>query len=106
MTMRQRNERNEGSYRDETASLVAENARLRAELERIRHPRRRLGAAAGLVAFDVVVGLGLRPWFNGGNDAKFWLACAVVALLALGAAWFAFGAYGTPRRAEAGRRDF
>jgi hypothetical protein len=92
----------EGSYRDETASLVAENARLRAELERIRHPRRRLGAAAGLVAFDVVVGLGLRPWFNGGSDAKFWLASAVVALLALGAAWFAFGAYGAPR---AGRRE-
>jgi hypothetical protein len=87
-----------GGYRDETASLVAENARLRAELAHIRHPRRRLGAAAAVVGLDVVTALTLRPWFNGASDAKFWAACGLVGLLALVAGVFAFGAFGAPKR--------
>ncbi len=88
--------RHEDSYRDETASLVAENARLRAELARVRGPRRRAGAAAVLALADVVTGLALRPWFNGGSDAKFWLATIIVAVLSFGAVACALSA--VPRR--------
>jgi hypothetical protein len=82
----------DGSYRDETTSLAAENARLRSKLARTRGPRRRLGAAATLAALDIVMALALRPWFNGASDAKFWAACALVSLLALGATAFAVSA--------------
>jgi hypothetical protein len=88
--------RSEGSYRDETASLVAENARLRAELVHLRHPRRRLGAAVAIVVADVATAMALRPWFNGGSDVRFWAACAIVAALGLAAVACALGAL--PRR--------
>jgi hypothetical protein len=83
-------------YRDETASLVAENARLRTELARVRGPRRRAAAVVALVVADVVTGLALRPWFNGGSDAKFWMATLLVAALTFGAVACAFAAI--PRR--------
>ena len=88
--------RHDGSYRDETASLAAENARLRNELSRLRSPRRRAAAAAALVVADVVAGLALRPWFNGSSDAKFWVATVLVAALALAAIACALGT--VPRR--------
>jgi hypothetical protein len=84
------------SYRDETASLVAENARLRAELTRVRSPRRRAAAALVLTVTDVTAVLALRPWFNGGSDVKFWAAAILVAVLTLGAVACALSA--VPRR--------
>jgi hypothetical protein len=88
--------RHDEGYRDETASLVAENARLRSELARVRGPRRRAAAAAVLVVVDIVSALTLRPWFNGGSDAKFWAATVIVAVLTFGAVACALGA--VPRR--------
>ena len=79
------------SYRDETASIVAENERLRAELARLRAPRRQLASAAALLASDVAAVMLLRPWFNGGSDAKFWAALAISAALAVAAIAYALG---------------
>lgn len=76
-------------YRDENASLVAENARLRAEIERLRGRRGRIVPALALFASDFAAVLLLRPWFNGGSDAKFWAAVAISAALAIGAIAFA-----------------
>jgi hypothetical protein len=76
-------------YRDETASLLAENERLRAEIARLRGPRSRLGPALALFASDFAAVLLLRPWFNGGSDAKFWAAVAISAALAIGAIAYA-----------------
>jgi hypothetical protein len=89
--------KHDDGYRDETASLVAENARLRSELARVRSPRRRAAGAVALAAADVTAGLLLRPWFNGGSDAKFWLAAILVAALTFGAVACAVSA--VPRRA-------
>jgi hypothetical protein len=79
-------------YRDETASLVAENERLRAELHRLRAPRRRAAAAVALLGADFAAVLLLRPWFNGASDAKFWSALAISAALTLLAIGYAVGA--------------
>jgi hypothetical protein len=85
-------------YRDETASLVAENERLRAELERHRGPGRRTAQALALIASDFAAVLLLRPWFNGESDAKFWGAVAIsVALAAAAIAYVLMPAAG-PRR--------
>jgi hypothetical protein len=81
----------EEPYRDETASLVAENERLRAELARIRAPRRRAAGAMALLASDVVAVLLLRPWFNGESDAKFWTALLISASLTLVSIAYAVG---------------
>ncbi|HEY2514278.1 MAG TPA: hypothetical protein VGI39_25600 [Polyangiaceae bacterium] len=84
-------------YRDENASLVAENERLRAELERLerlRAPRRRATTALALVASDAAVVLLFRPWFNGGSDAKFWIAVGVSLVLTLGTIAYAADAAG------------
>jgi hypothetical protein len=85
-------------YRDETASLVAENERLRAELERQRDPRRRTGRALALIASDFATVLLLRPWFNGGSDAKFWAAVAISVALATAAIAYALMPPAGPRR--------
>ena len=85
-------------YRDETASLVAENERLRAELERLRGPRRRTGQALGLIASDVAAVMLLRPWFNGGSDAKFWAAVAISVALAVAAIAYALSPAAGRRR--------
>ena len=71
-------------YRDENASLVAENERLRTELDRLRAPRLRASTALALVASDAAVVLLFRPWFNGGSDVKFWVAVGVSLVLTLG----------------------
>jgi hypothetical protein len=85
-------------YRDETASLVAENERLRGELERLRGPRRRTGQALALVASDFAAVLLLRPWFNGGSDLKFWAAVAISVGLAAAAIAYALSPAARPRR--------
>ena len=81
-------------YRDENASLVAENERLRGELARLRAPRRRASTAVALVASDAAVVLLFRPWFNGESDAKFWIAVGVSLLLTLGTIAYAADAAG------------
>ena len=78
-------------YRDETASLVAENERLRSELARLRAPRRRTASAVALIASDITAVMLLRPWFNGESDAKFWAAVAISVALALAAMAYALG---------------
>jgi len=85
-------------YRDENASLVAENARLRAEIERFRGGRGRLSAAVALFASDIGAVLLLRPWFNGGSDAKFWAAVTISLALAISAAAFALASVPSGRR--------
>jgi hypothetical protein len=80
-------------YRDERASLVAENERLRAELARIRGPRRRASTAVALLAADVAVVLLLRPWFNGSSDAEFWTAAAVSLTVTVAAIAYAVDAF-------------
>lgn len=70
-------------YRDENDSLRAENERLRAALARRRGVRR--GVTVGLVGLDFAAILALRPWLNGGSDAKFWAALLIVVSLAIGA---------------------
>jgi alpha-beta hydrolase superfamily lysophospholipase len=70
-------------YRDETDSLRAENARLRAKLARRKTNLQRLPFV--LVALDFGAVVALRPWLNGGSDAKFWLALGVLVTIALGA---------------------
>lgn len=84
-------------YRDENASLVAENERLRGELARLRAPARRTrraSTAVALVASDAAVVLLFRPWFNGESDAKFWVAVGVSLLLTLAAIAYAVDAAG------------
>ena len=85
-------------YRDETASLVAENERLRAELERHRGAGRRTGQALALIASDFAAVLLLRPWFNGGSDAKFWGAVAISVALAGAAIAYVLSPGASPRR--------
>lgn len=73
-----------GAYRDERASLTAENARLKAELAGLQE-RRRSGAlraliALGMVALDagvftVIVGL-----VNAPRDADVWLGWGLAVL--------------------------
>jgi hypothetical protein len=85
-------------YRDENASLVAENARLRTEIERLRGGRRRLWPAAAVLASDFAAVLLLRPWFNGGSDAKFWAAVTISLALAISATAFALVSVPNGRR--------
>jgi hypothetical protein len=80
-------------YRDENASLAAENERLRAELARVRAPRRRASTAVALLASDAAAVLLFRPWFNGASDAKFWIAVVVSVSLTLGAIAYAVDAF-------------
>lgn len=84
-------------YRDETASLAAENARLRAELAHLRAPRRRATAAVALFGSDVVAVLLLRPWFNGGSDVKFWAAVGISVALTVMAIGYAVATLGRSR---------
>ncbi len=79
-------------YRDETETLRAENARLRAALA--KHRRGGRGVAVALVALDFVAIEVLRPWLNGGSDLAFWGGAAVVVGLAVSAVWSAVGARG------------
>jgi hypothetical protein len=75
-------------FRDENASLRAENERLRAgQQPAVR--RGRVVVALGLVAADFGVAMMLRPWFNDGDDLKFWAALAMVGALPIVALWWA-----------------
>ena len=76
-------------YRDETESLRAEVARLRAELAARRVSDGRL--ALFLVAVEFFAIVTLRPWLNGPSDVKFWFAVAVVAGIAVAAGASAVG---------------
>jgi hypothetical protein len=71
------------SYRDEKESLRAENERLRSQLEE-RRKRRPPWIAIVLALCAVVAFFFLQPWLNG-NDARFWGALAIIAVLAIGA---------------------
>jgi hypothetical protein len=76
-------------YRDEIASLRAENERLRVELakRRVSHPI----LALLLAGLDLVLVVMLRPWLNGTSDGHFWAALASVGLLGSLAAAAALG---------------
>lgn len=72
------------AYRDERATLAAENARLKAELAALQGARRsRLGRASLAVAtvaadawvFTLIVG-----WVNAPSDAGVWLGWGVAVL--------------------------
>ncbi len=76
-------------YRDETESLRAEVARLRADLARRRVAHGKV--AVLLVAVDFGTILALRPWLNGPSDAKFWGAFAIVVGIGIAAAASALG---------------
>jgi hypothetical protein len=78
-------------YRDETSSLRAENERLRDELTTRRAMRSRPVLAVSTAAADVIAYVFLRPWLNGGTDAGFYGALAILAALAIAAAAFALG---------------
>jgi hypothetical protein len=78
-------------YRDETSSLRAENERLRSELATRKAMRSRPVLAVGTAAADVIAYVLLRPWLNGGTDAGFYGALAILAALAIAAAAFALG---------------
>jgi hypothetical protein len=67
-------------YRDERPSLLAENARLRAEITRLKR-RRALPAVASLAAYLVIL-TELGDWLNGTDPVRYW-----VALLSLGLAF-------------------
>jgi hypothetical protein len=72
-----------GPYRDETESLRAEVARLRAELGARRVTQGKL--ALLLVAVDFVAIIALRPWLNGTSDLKLWTGLGVVIGVAIAA---------------------
>ncbi len=83
-------------YRDEVASLRAENERLRAALRARR--RTRLGVTALLVLLTLAALFVLQPWLNAASDARFWGAVGILVGLAIAAALSAFG-YGSGNRA-------
>jgi len=72
------------AYRDERATLAAENARLTAELAALHGARRsRLGRAAlalATVAADAWVFTLVVGWVNAPSDAGVWLGLGVAAL--------------------------
>lgn len=76
-----------GAYRDERATLAAENARLRAELAGLRGARRsraaRVGTAVALVALDAWVFTLVVAWVNAPRDASVWTGWVVAALMVL-----------------------
>ncbi len=76
-------------YRDETESLRAEVARLQKELARRRVAHG--GVALLLVATDFGAIVALRPWINGGTDAQFWGALAIVTAIGVAAIASALG---------------
>jgi hypothetical protein len=65
-------------YRGDRASLVAENERLRRELDRVRRRSPIWPVAAGLGVHVALRPL-LDPWLNGASDAKWWTAVALLA---------------------------
>jgi hypothetical protein len=77
-------------YRDETDSLRAEVARLRAELGTRRVVRGKL--ALLLVAVEFFAILAFRPWLNGASDVKFWTSLCIVLGIAVAAVATASGA--------------
>lgn len=74
-----------GAYRDERATLAAENARLKAELAGLRGARwsrwRRGLAGAALVALDGWVFTLVVGWVNAPRDATVWLGWAAAAVM-------------------------
>lgn len=72
------------AYRDERATLAAENARLKAELAALHGARRsRLGRAAlalATVAADAWVFTLVVGWVNAPSDAEVWLGWGVAVL--------------------------
>ncbi len=76
-------------FRDELATLRAENERLRADLARSRPPRPWLAVA--LVSADVGAAMALRPWLNGPSDGQFWGALALLGAITLAAGVAAVG---------------
>ena len=72
-----------GPYRDETESLRAEVARLRAEIGARRVTQGKL--ALLLVGVDFVAILALRPWLNGASDLKLWSGLIIVVGIAIAA---------------------
>jgi hypothetical protein len=79
-------------FRDELETLRHENQRLHAELARARTPRvPRLATSLALLGVDVVAAMMLRPWLNGGDDARFWGALSVLGVITLAAALAAVG---------------
>ena len=73
-----------GAYRDERATLAAENARLQAEVAGLRGARRtRVQRALTLLtmaAVDAWVFTLIVGWVNAPRDADVWLGWAVAAL--------------------------
>jgi hypothetical protein len=90
-------------YRDETSSLRAENERLRDELATRRATRSRPWLAIGTAAADVLAYVLVRPWLNGGTDAGFYGALAILVALALAALGFALGFPRTRTRSPSDR---
>ena len=78
-----------GPYRDETESLRAEVARLRAEMRSTRVTQGKL--ALLLVVVDFVAIIALRPWLNGTSDLKLWTGLVIVVGVAIAAVASASG---------------
>lgn len=69
-------------YRDERLSLLAENARLRAEIARLRRGRS-WPTVIALVGYIVLI-TQLSSWLNGTDPVRYWLAISSL-VVALGA---------------------
>jgi hypothetical protein len=65
-------------YRDDRASLEAENERLRRELDRARRVRA-WPAVAALAAYVLLV-TELRGWLNGADPVRYWIAVVSLVL--------------------------
>jgi hypothetical protein len=72
-------------YRDERLSLLAENARLRSEIVRLRRGRS-WPTVVALVSYIVLI-TQLGSWLNGTDPVRYWLAIiSLVVALGAGAA--------------------
>ena len=69
-------------YRDERLSLLAENARLRGEIVRLRRGRS-WPTVVALVSYVVLI-TQLSSWLNGTDPVRYWLAVSSL-VIALGA---------------------